>query len=84
MRSARARAKTGRILSLQGDNSMAVSYFRDFPPYLGDEPYVYLCFHESDARAVLPLLDALTQRRCRVWYSMGSATNAAQHHERQG
>jgi len=52
---------------------MASSFFRDAPPYSGDEPYVYLCFHEADARQVKPFLDELLLRRCRVWYSMGLA-----------
>lgn len=61
---------------------MAASYFRNFPPYSGCEPYVYLCFHEEDARAVKPLLDALTQRRCRVWYSIGTTAKAEENHAR--
>lgn len=61
---------------------MASSYFRDLPPYMGNDPYVYLCFHEQDAKAVRPLLEALAQRRCRVWYSMGYTIESDQHNER--
>lgn len=57
---------------------MPASCLRDFPPYMGNDPYVYLCFHEADARQVKPILDALTQRRCRVWYSVGNVLDAEQ------
>lgn len=57
---------------------MPATFFRDFPPYIGKDPYVYLCFHESDAQQVKPILDALTQRRCRVWYSIGNVVDAEQ------
>lgn len=57
---------------------MAASFFRDFPPYSGEEPYVYLCFHEADKKRVKPFLSALIQRRCRVWYCIGDAQDAEQ------
>lgn len=55
---------------------MAKSGFSAFPPYEGDEPYLYLCFDEADAGRVRPLLAALYKRGCRVWYSMGKAADA--------
>ncbi len=54
---------------------MPASFFRNFPPCKGDEPYLYLCFHQADARSVKPILDELTKRRCRIWYHIGSASN---------
>jgi len=60
---------------------MATSLFRAYPPYIGEEPYVYLCFHKADAKQVKPLLEALVQRRCRVWYSMGDVSESQENHE---
>lgn len=61
---------------------MAASFFRDYPPYLGDEPYVFLCFHKEDAQQVKPFLDGLVQRRCRVWYSMEKVLKTADNKKR--
>ena len=55
---------------------MAAAFFPDYPPYTGDEPYLYLCFHEKDAQRVKPFLDQLYRRHCRVWYSLQEATDS--------
>lgn len=60
---------------------MASSFFRAYPPYMGKEPYVYLCFHKANAKQVKPLLDALVQRRYRVWYSMGNVSESQENQE---
>jgi len=54
---------------------MSASFFRYLTPYTDNKPYLYLCFHPTDARNVKPVLEELTKRRCRVWYHIGSASN---------
>lgn len=55
---------------------MPASVLRNFPPYRGNEPYLYLCFHPNDVQQVKPILEEMTNRRCRVWYRVGSTTNS--------
>lgn len=55
---------------------MPASFFRAYPPCKGDEPYLYLCFHQADASRVKPFLDGLFRRRCRVWYTVGDASDS--------
>lgn len=47
------------------------------PPYEGEEPYLYLCFSNRDAKRIQPLLKRLSARGCRVWYPTGSAETVA-------
>ena len=42
-----------------------------YPPYMGAEPYIHLCFSDRDERKVRPLLRQLLLRGCRVWYCVG-------------
>ena len=39
-----------------------------FPPYAGNEPYLYLCFPEASGKKVKTLLRRLYRRGVRVWY----------------
>lgn len=39
-----------------------------YPPYVGDKPYIYLCFSKASKRKVLGLLYRLGLRGVRVWY----------------
>ena len=39
-----------------------------YPPYVGDEPYIYLCFDAADANTAEPIIKRLWQRGCRLWY----------------
>ena len=48
-----------------------------YPPYEGGEPYIHLCFSDRDERRVRPLLRRLLLRGCRVWYSVGEASDRA-------
>ncbi len=48
---------------------------RAYPPYEGEEPYLYLCFAEGDREAVFPLLSHLVERGCRIWYSTGATAD---------
>ena len=49
--------------------------YKDYPPYEGNEPYLFFCFSDSDEQLVRPVLKSLTKRGCRVWYYMGKAKN---------
>ena len=42
-----------------------------YPPYMGAEPYIHLCFSDRDERKVRPLLRRLLLRGCRTWYCVG-------------
>ena len=42
-----------------------------YPPYMGAEPYIHLCFSDRDERKVRPLLRQLLLRGCRTWYCVG-------------
>lgn len=52
------------------------NWWKRFPPYEGEEPYLYFAFADADARRVWPVLRLLLERGCRVWYSTGSAGSA--------
>lgn len=42
-----------------------------YPPYMGAEPYIHLCFSDRDERKVRSLLRQLLLRGCRTWYCVG-------------
>lgn len=44
---------------------------RHYPPYEGEEPYLYFAFAEADSEKAGPLLAQLYVRGCRVWYGRG-------------
>ena len=46
---------------------------KQFPPYEGDQPYLYFAFTEADAKRVWKLMRPLLARGCRVWYCVGRA-----------
>ncbi len=48
-----------------------------YPPYMGEEPYIHLCFSDRDERRIRPLLRHLLLRGCRVWYCVGYAPDRA-------
>jgi len=54
-----------------------------YPPYSGDEPFIYLCFDPADSEAVEPLLSRLWARGCRIWYSVENSETAAQERKLQ-
>ena len=56
---------------------MASKAEKQYPPYLGEEPYIHLCFSDRDERRVRPLLRRLLLRGCRVWYCVGEARDRA-------
>lgn len=53
------------------------NWWKSFPPYEGEEPYLYLAFSDSDERSLWPLVRVLLSRGCRIWYSLGPARGAA-------
>lgn len=46
---------------------------KEYPPYEGAEPYLYLAFVEADKGKVWEFLRLLLARGCRVWYARGQA-----------
>ena len=60
---------------------MSATVFRNYPPYQGAEPYLYLCFHHADAKMVKPVLEELTKHRCRVWYCFSGASSAKENRD---
>ena len=42
---------------------------KEYPPYMGTEPYICFCFASADLNDAAKLLDRLYRRGCRVWYS---------------
>lgn len=48
------------------------SLMKKYPPYEGDEPFVFLCFADADGAKLEPLMDRLWKRGCRVWYAGNS------------
>ncbi|MBQ6235358.1 MAG: hypothetical protein IJK54_05530 [Clostridia bacterium] len=49
---------------------------KTFPPYMGEKPYLYLCFADADEKRVRPLLKRLWLRGVRVWYAAKEGTTA--------
>lgn len=54
-----------------------------YPPYEGEEPYLYLAFAEADSAKVWKLMKLLLSRGCRVWYCCGLAGSAEELLRRQ-
>lgn len=59
------------------------SWQKKFPPYEGDEPYLYFVFAQADTRKVWRVMKVLLSRGCRVWYCTGPAGNAQELLRRQ-
>lgn len=56
---------------------MSRSLIKQYPPYLGNEPYMLMCFAPQSEEKILPLLDRLCRRGVRVWYPYGKVTSVA-------
>ena len=52
------------------------NWHRSFPPYEGEEPYLYFAFADADEKKVWNYLRPLLERGCRVWYRFGPAGGA--------
>ena len=59
------------------------SWQKKYPPYEGEEPYLYFAFAEGDARKAWRVMKVLLRRGCRVWYCVGAAGNARELLRRQ-
>lgn len=46
---------------------------KKYPPYSGDEPYLYFAFADRDASRAWTVMKVLLERGIRVWYSSGTA-----------
>ncbi len=60
---------------------------KQYPPYEGNEPYLYFAFAEADKARVWKIMRPLLERGCRVWYCRGpagSADKVLQRQERSG
>ena len=49
------------------------SWQKKYPPYEGNEPYLYFAFADGDARKAWSVMKVLLGRGCRVWYCTGPA-----------
>lgn len=56
---------------------------KKYPPYEGEEPYLYFAFADGDAQKVWRVMKVLLSRGCRVWYCTGPAGNARELLRRQ-
>ena len=48
---------------------------KSYPAYLGNEPYLHLCFSEKSSKKVLALLRRLRLRGVRVWYGAEASSD---------
>lgn len=52
------------------------------PPYMGEQPFLYLCFADADTDRLRPLFWRLYERGCRIWYPEGHGGSAAERERR--
>lgn len=62
---------------------MQVRLEQHFPPYMGDEPYLFFCFADADAARIEPLLRRLYARGCRIWYCTGRSSDIRERESRE-
>ncbi len=55
-----------------------------FPPYTGNQPFIFFCFSAADAKRLRPLLERLYERGCRIWYPTGHGDTVAELKRRDG
>jgi len=53
-----------------------------FPPYGGDQPYLYFCFSDADKSRLQSLFRRLYERGCRIWYPTGYGGTVAERERR--
>lgn len=59
------------------------SWQKKYPPYEGEEPYLYFAFADGDAQKVWRVMKVLLNRGCRVWYCTGPAGSSRELLRRQ-
>lgn len=56
---------------------------KHFPPYEGNEAYIYFAFAEADSADAWKIMRILLARGCRIWYSFGPTGGAEELLHRQ-
>ena len=46
------------------------SFRNKYPPYVGKDPYIFLCYEAADIKIAELILKRLWQRGCRIWYPL--------------
>lgn len=54
------------------------AYEKQYPPYTGNDPYLFLCFSAPAGKKTLGLLSRLCLRGVRVWYPLKSSAARAE------
>lgn len=62
---------------------MSASWTKQIPAYTGEDPYLYFCFSDADAKRVRPLVERMAARGTRVWYSLGKPRGLDERRERE-
>ena len=57
-------------MEIEGDVDMQTK----FDAYIGDEPYLFVSYSHRDTAKVYPILDALYDRKYRIWYDESCET----------
>lgn len=60
-----------------------IGWQKKYPPYEGEEPYLYFAFADADAGKVFRVIKVLLSRGCRVWYCTGPAGSSRELLRRQ-
>ena len=58
-------------------------WHEQYPPYEGNEPYIYFAFAEADINKVGRIIRIMLDRGCRIWYTLGAAGSAEEVLRRQ-
>ena len=59
------------------------NWYSQYPPYEGNEPYLYFAFAEADRERVWDIMRLFLERGCRVWYNRGNAEGSEEILRRQ-
>lgn len=59
------------------------NWMSQYPPYEGEQPYLYFAFADTDRSRVWKIMKLLLERGCRVWYCYGLPGSAAEVRRRQ-
>lgn len=54
------------------------AYEKQYPPYSGNDPYLFLCFSSGSGKKARALLSCLFARGVRVWYAPGRSGTRAE------
>ena len=62
---------------------MSLAWTKKLPAYQGEEPYLFFCFSDADARRAGKLAKRMFARGTRVWYSTGRPRDLSERRERE-